>query len=42
VEVASLAARRFDLEAKRSRYEAAGTPYYWVVDPNLPQLFAWN
>jgi Uma2 family endonuclease len=42
VEVLSVATRQLDLEVKRARYEAAGTPYYWVVDPDLPQLFAWE
>jgi Uma2 family endonuclease len=42
IEVLSVASRRMDLEVKRARYEAAGTPYYWVVDPDLPQLFAWE
>jgi Uma2 family endonuclease len=42
VEVASRASRHLDLQVKKARYEAAGTPYYWVVDPDLPQLDAWE
>jgi Uma2 family endonuclease len=41
-EVLSPSTRRFDLHTKRARYEAAGTPSYWVVDPDEPSLTAWN
>ena len=27
---------------KRSRFEAAGVPSYWVVDPDEPSLLAWR
>jgi len=33
VEILSPSTRRFDLTVKRSRYESAGVPSYWVVDP---------
>lgn len=42
VEVLSPSTRRFDLTVKRSRFEAAGVPSYWVVDPLAPSLVAWN
>lgn len=42
VEVLSPSTRRFDLMLKRSRYEAAGCPVYWVVDPHEPSLRAWE
>jgi Uma2 family endonuclease len=42
VEVVSPSTRRFDYMLKRSRYEAAGTPSYWVVDPDGPALTAWE
>jgi len=42
VEVLSPSTRRVDLTLKRSRYEAAGCPSYWVVDPDGPTLTAWE
>jgi Uma2 family endonuclease len=42
VEVLSPSTRRFDYMLKRSRYEAAGMPAYWVVDPAAPSLTAWE
>jgi len=42
VEVLSPSTRRVDLTLKRSRYEAAGCPSYWVVDPDGPALTAWE
>lgn len=42
VEVLSPSTRRYDLLLKRSRYEAAGTPSYWVVDPDEPSIIAWD
>jgi len=42
VEVLSPSTRRFDYMLKRSRYEAAGMPAYWVVDPDGPSLTAWE
>lgn len=42
VEVLSPSTRRYDLLLKKSRYEAAGTPSYWVVDPDEPSIVAWE
>lgn len=42
VEVLSPSTRRYDLLLKRSRYEAAGTASYWVVDPDEPSVIAWE
>jgi Uma2 family endonuclease len=42
VEVLSAHTRRIDLGLKRSRYEAAGCPSYWVVDPEVPSVTAWE
>jgi Uma2 family endonuclease len=42
VEVLSPSTRRFDLMVKRSRFEAAGCPSFWVVDPDEPRLVAWD
>jgi Uma2 family endonuclease len=42
VEVLSPSTRHIDLGLKRSRYEAAGCPSYWVVDPDIPSLSAWQ
>ncbi|GAA3583186.1 Uma2 family endonuclease [Kribbella ginsengisoli] len=42
VEVLSPSTRRVDLMLKFSRLEAAGCPAYWVVDPDTPELIAWE
>ncbi|HEY3003319.1 MAG TPA: Uma2 family endonuclease [Kribbellaceae bacterium] len=42
LEVLSPTTRRFDLMLKRSRLEAAGCASYWVVDPEVPSLIAWE
>lgn len=42
VEVLSPSTRRIDLHTKRARYEAAGCPSYWVVDPDDPAIIAWE
>ena len=42
VEVLSPSTRRLDLGLKRERYEAAGCPAYWAVDPDEPRLLAWE
>lgn len=42
VEVLSPSTRHIDLGLKRSRYEAAGCPSYWVFDPDEPVLTAWR
>jgi Uma2 family endonuclease len=41
VEVGSPSTWRVDRTLKRSRFEAAGCPAYWVVDPDAPSLTAW-
>lgn len=40
VEILSPATRRKDLLLKRSKYEDAGVPSYWVVDPVQPSFTA--
>ncbi|QNE21159.1 Uma2 family endonuclease [Kribbella qitaiheensis] len=42
VEVLSPSTRRIDLMLKFSRLEAAGCASYWVVDPDTPELIAWE
>lgn len=42
VEVLSPSTRLIDLNLKRARYEAAGCPAYWVVDPDAPSITAWE
>jgi Uma2 family endonuclease len=42
VEVLSPSTRRMDLTLKHARYEAAGCPSYWVVDPDQLTLTAWQ
>lgn len=42
VEILSPSTRHIDLGLKRSRYEAAGCPSYWVVDPDVPSITAWE
>lgn len=42
VEILSPSTRHVDLALKRSRYEAAGLPAYWVVDPDALELIAWE
>lgn len=42
VEVLSPTTRRTDLLLKRSRYVEAGIPSYWVVDPQVPSLTAFE
>lgn len=41
VEILSPSTRRLDLTLQRSRYESAGCPSYWVLDPDTPALTAW-
>jgi Uma2 family endonuclease len=38
VEILSDSTRRYDLLLKRSRYERAGIPSYWVVDPDTSEI----
>lgn len=42
VEVLSPSTRLIDLNLKRARYQAAGCPAYWVIDPDEPSLTAWE
>jgi Uma2 family endonuclease len=42
VEVLSPSTRRKDLLLKRSKYEDAGIPSYWVVDPDKPSFTAFD
>ncbi|MEI2778585.1 MAG: Uma2 family endonuclease [Tetrasphaera sp.] len=42
VEILSPSTRRIDLLLKRSRYESAGTPSYWVIDPAEPSIITWE
>ena len=42
VEILSPSTRRIDLTLKHSRYESAGYPSYWVVDPDEPSMTAWE
>lgn len=38
VEVLSRSGRLIDLNLKRAAYERMGTPSYWVLDPDVPDL----
>ena len=42
VEILSPSTRLLDLHTKKARYELAGCPSYWVVDPTVPALTAWQ
>lgn len=42
VEILSPRTRRFDLTIKPARLAAAGCPSYWVVDPEVPSLTAFE
>ena len=46
VEILSASTRLYDLNLKKARYEAAGIPAYWVLDPGLgdrpASLTAWD
>jgi Uma2 family endonuclease len=44
VEVLSPSTRLFDLNTKKARYEQAGVPSYWVVDPDRdsPRVTVWE
>jgi Uma2 family endonuclease len=42
VEILSPSSRLIDLNLKRARYERAGVPSYWVVDPDELRLMAWE
>lgn len=38
VEVLSPSGRLIDLNLKRAAYQRMGTPSYWVLDPDVPDL----
>jgi Uma2 family endonuclease len=40
VEVLSPSTKSFDRVLKRERYQRAGCPSYWIVDPDQPSLLA--
>lgn len=42
VEVLSPSTRRFDLLLKKDRFQVAGCPSNWVVDPDVPEIVAWE
>jgi Uma2 family endonuclease len=42
VEILSPSTRLVDLNLKRAAYERAGVASYWVVDPGVPRLVAWE
>ncbi|MCX6397181.1 MAG: Uma2 family endonuclease [Propionibacteriales bacterium] len=42
VEALSPSTRQIDLTLKKARYEIAGTPHYWVVDPGVPSITTWT
>lgn len=42
IEALSPSTRLVDLNLKRARFEAAGCPAYWVVDPDAPSITAWE
>jgi Uma2 family endonuclease len=44
VEVLSPSTRLFDLNTKKARYEQAGVPSYWVIDPDkeAPSVTVWE
>ncbi|MEI2779220.1 MAG: Uma2 family endonuclease [Tetrasphaera sp.] len=42
VEILSPSTRLIDLNLKKARYERAGCPSYWVIDPVELRLIAWD
>ncbi len=42
VEILSPSTRRTDLQIKKERYQRAGVPSYWVIDPHEPRLTVWE
>jgi Uma2 family endonuclease len=42
VEILSPSTRLIDLNLKKARFERAGVASYWVVDPEVPRLVAWE
>ena len=42
MEILSPSTRQIDLTLKKARYEIAGCPAYWVVDPQVPSITGWE
>ncbi len=42
VEIVSPGSARFDRQLKRRRYQRAGTPEYWIVDPDARLVERWR
>jgi Uma2 family endonuclease len=42
VEVLSPSTEHLDRGMKKNKYEALGTPSYWIVDPAVPSVTAWE
>lgn len=42
VEIAASGTQLVDLTLKKALYEEAGAESYWVVDPSMPRLVAWE
>ena len=42
IEIVSPSSARFDRDIKRRRYQRAGVPDYWVVDPEQRQIEVWH
>ena len=42
LEVLSPATARYDRFTKRRRYQEAGIPEYWIVDPEREQIEVWT
>lgn len=42
VEVLSPSTRAFDLLLKKDRLQRAGCAHYWVIDPDVPTIIAWQ
>ena len=42
IEIVSPSTARTDRERKRLRYQRAGVPDYWIVDPELRQVEVWH
>ena len=42
IEVLSPSTARYDRFTKRRRYQEAGVPWYWIVDPDARQVEVWT
>lgn len=42
IEILSPSSRMIDLHVKKDRMRRAGCPHYWVVDPDVPSVAAWD